>query len=286
MGLNKLTIVTVGVIVTTVLSVWIGCAERPLTTTTTPSGPSAEVLPSLYAPEPQPLTTQECGRCHTHFYSLIREKGGKHRIACTECHTKFHIYRPGKVKYEDILPKCETCHGQIHGASLVVCSDCHYEAHAPLNIPAEPVLEAGCSVCHGKIDRDIRTHVSLHTDLDCSSCHHTKHGYIPECAECHEPHTKEMTQADCLICHPPHTPLNITYPEDTPQETCASCHAPAYDTLKASTKKHKALSCAKCHPEHRAIPTCQTCHPETHSKAMLERFKTCGECHGVAHDLM
>lgn len=240
-----------------------------------------------YAIEIQPLKPHECGRCHPHFYDLIRTEGGKHRIDCQRCHVKFHIYRPGKVQYKDIMPKCSACHDLVHGADLAQCSECHSNAHAPLNIPAGRALEQGCHVCHPELDKEMKTYITQHTELYCFSCHHTRHKYVPECMECHQPHTKGMTQAECLTCHPPHKALQVVYPEDIPQEACAGCHRHAYDMLKQSNTKHMALSCVKCHPdEHRAIMRCRECHPQIHSRAAkLHRLPVCGKCHGVAHSL-
>ena len=250
------------------------------------SEPGAEKpISSVYAVEVQPLRPDECGRCHPYFYDLIKTKGGKHRIDCQQCHVKFHIYRPGKVQYEDILPECDGCHEQVHGADLSQCSACHSEVHAPLNLPADRALEQGCHICHPELDKEIKTYVTQHTRLYCISCHHTRHRYVPECLECHQPHKKGMTQAECLTCHPPHKALQVVYPEDIPQEACAGCHGHAYDMLNQSTRKHRAVSCAKCHPKHRAITRCRECHPEAHSVALLQKFPVCGRCHGVAHSL-
>jgi hypothetical protein len=103
--------------------------------------------------------------------------------------------------------------------------------------------------------------------------------------ECHQPHTLGQTQTECIACHPPHKALQVVYPQDVAQEACAGCHAHAFNMLKESGTKHTGLSCAKCHPDHRAIIPCQKCHPETHNPDMLERFPSCGWCHGVAHSL-
>jgi hypothetical protein len=259
----------------------IGC-EVPVPT----KSKALEDIPQIYAPEVEPLTPEQCGQCHPQVYYLIKAEGGKHRIDCRQCHVKFHVYRPGVVQYKDILPKCGSCHEQVHGPDLAQCSECHTEPHAPLKIPAERALEQGCYICHPEEDREMKTYVTQHTELYCSSCHHTRHGYVPQCLECHQPHTEEMTQTDCLMCHPPHKALEVVYPEDISQETCASCHRNAYEILKKSGTKHTALTCAKCHPEHRAILRCQECHPQPHSVAMLQRFPVCGQCHGTAHDLI
>lgn len=280
MGFKKAIVSAGAVIAIIILFTWIGCAERM-----SAPAPTTEA-PSLYTLEVQPLRPDECGRCHVTIYNVIKTDGTKHRIDCTKCHTQFHVYRPGRVQYEDILPKCETCHGQIHGATFVKCLDCHTEAHAPLKLPAPSDMEAQCATCHPEVGQDIRTYISAHTDVECSSCHHTKHGYIPQCAECHEPHTEEMTQADCLTCHLPHKPMQIIYPEETSQETCAACHRKAYDLLKGSATKHTTLLCTKCHPkQHRTILKCEQCHEKPHTPAILKKFKTCGKCHGEAHNL-
>ena len=259
----------------------VGCASSG------PGAPGADAdLPAIYAEGVKPMTPEECGRCHPHYYKLIRTAGGKHRIDCMKCHEKFHIYRPDKVKYQDVLPKCSSCHEEVHGPELAQCSACHSEAHAPLDIPAGRSLEHGCYICHPEVDKEMKTYVTQHTELYCHTCHHTRHGYIPECLECHQPHDAEMTQADCVLCHPAHKALQVVYPEDISPKSCAACHENAYDMLTKSNTKHATLSCAKCHPEHKAIMQCQECHREPHPERMLEAFPACGRCHGVAHSLI
>lgn len=261
----------------------IGCvAPAP-----TPPEPAAgkDTLP-FYPDGVQPLKPEECGRCHPRFYNLIKTEGGKHRIDCKQCHVKFHIYRPGRVKYEDVLPKCSACHDEVHGADLAQCSECHTDAHTPMKIPARRALEEGCHMCHADVDREMKTYITQHTELYCSSCHHTKHRTVPECMECHRPHTEGMTQAECLSCHPPHKALQVVYAQEIPQEACAVCHRNAYEMLRQSDKKHSVLSCTKCHPEkHRAIVRCRECHGEPHPAAMHKKFRACGQCHGAAHHL-
>ncbi len=250
-------------------------------------GPSVEEdIMAVYAAGVRRLEPKDCGRCHTKIYDLIKTKGGKHRIDCQQCHVEFHVYRPGKIPYEDVLPKCEDCHEQVHGADMAKCSGCHSEAHAPLNIPADRFLEEGCSTCHSEADKEMKTYVTQHTELYCFTCHHTRHGYIPKCVECHQPHSEEMTPAECIVCHPPHKALQVVYPENITPETCAVCHRDDYETLKESNTKHTALDCAKCHPEHRTIIRCRECHPDPHDPATLQKFTVCGRCHGVAHSLL
>jgi hypothetical protein len=149
-------------------------------------------------------------------------------------------------------------------------------------------LDQDCYLCHPEADRDIKTYITQHTELYCSACHHTNHGYVPQCLECHQPHSDEVPSlAACLTCHPPHKAMQVVYPEDITQEACASCHRHAYEILKRSQSKHSALSCTTCHPEkHRTTMRCQQCHVEPHGVAILEKYRVCGQCHGPAHMLV
>jgi predicted CXXCH cytochrome family protein len=246
-----------------------------------------EDIPALYTSEAQLIKPEECGRCHPRFYYFIKTEGGKHRIDCKLCHVQFHVHFPGKVEYQEILPKCSACHEQVHGADLAQCSGCHTNAHTPMKIPAERALEQGCFICHAEVDKEMKTFVTQHTELYCSSCHHTSHRYVPECLECHRPHTEGMTQAECLTCHAPHKARQVAYPEDIRREACSGCHRDAYDKLEQSGTIHSGFSCAKCHPEHRAIKRCRECHPDPHPDrpGLLQKYPACGRCHGVAHNV-
>ena len=253
---------------------------------TIPPEPGAKKDVSLYDIEIEPLKPHDCARCHTRVYCLIKNKGGGHRINCRRCHVEFHMYYPGKAPYEEVVPKCDACHDLVHGKDLPQCSGCHTEVHAPMDIPAGRALEQGCSVCHPGVDREMKTYITQHTDIYCISCHHSRHRYVPECLECHQPHTKGMTQADCLTCHKPHKALQVAYPEDTPSKACTGCHLQAYEALKQSNTKHTAVSCTKCHVEkHRTFVMCRDCHGAPHNTAILDKFATCNQCHGAAHSI-
>ena len=282
MGFKKSAIIAIGIIAFGVMR-HPGHGAQALPET---ESVSQEEMTSPYTLEVEPLTTADCGRCHTGVFRLIKEKGGKHQIDCRKCHVQFHVFRPGRGSYEAVLPNCETCHGAFHGDELLNCLACHKEAHAPLDIPAERSLELGCAICHEEAEKEIRTFVTQHSEFYCFSCHHTRHRNIPECMACHQPHSEEMTQSDCLACHPPHKALEVVYPEDIPKDACAGCHRRADEMLAQSGSKHAALTCARCHPKHRGITRCVACHPEPHSAGMLQEFSVCGRCHGEAHSLI
>ena len=254
---------------------------------------------NLYPDKRKELTTAQCMQCHPDIASLLRTAGAMHsRVQCSQCHLQFHNYIAGKTNYEDILPKCTRCHGQPHGEELLQCSTCHQEAHAPLNIPAGRSLSQGCYVCHPEPDKEIKTFINRHGDLYCTACHHTKHGYIPDCLECHQRHTGTvpapgaMSQNtspfdQCVSCHPPHKALKVAYPDNTPNSICTYCHRNAGDMLQMSKSKHTELACIQCHPEqHKTIKRCEECHGTPHPDGMLKNFSSCGGCHGVAHSVV
>ena len=263
--------------------VWCGAA---VSSVSSEPGPDAEKGISLYRDlKIVPLKPEDCGRCHTRIYNLLKSGGGKHRINCRRCHVQFHTYRPGKTPYKDVLPHCDQCHQLPHGPELTQCLTCHQQPHTPLKIPAGRKLDQGCHICHRDEDKEMKTYITQHTDLYCSTCHHTRHGYIPQCLECHQRHSDNVPiMAACLTCHSPHKALQVTYPADIPKEACGVCHRSEYEMLKQSHTKHSAQLCTKCHPDkHRTIMRCPQCHGKPHSDSILNKFMLCGQCHGPAH---
>jgi len=249
------------------------------------------VTGNIYSKEVEPLTLEDCARCHTSHYNWLRDNGAKHQgVACTDCHQVFHAYNPLRSNYAEIMPKCADCHAAPHGSAETVmqCLECHTNPHQPLvSIPVPANLEAKCQLCHAGVAVSLKAEVSMHTEQECSSCHSEKHGRIPQCEECHENHSPMalLETPDCLACHPVHTPLRISYPVTQGKEVCAGCHEDAFQLLQARETKHTALTCAKCHPSHGQLPACQECHGEPHSTSIHEKYKACGDCHGIAHDV-
>ncbi len=328
--------------------------------------------PALYDKKVQPLAMEQCAQCHTAVFSRLQSQGGRHQLVCTFCHKVYHTYAPGKVEYKDAIPKCKNCHGLPHGDDPEVgtCGNCHSNAHSPLNIPN--ITADQCFRCHSGPPQALQQYPSKHSKLECTYCH-TKHGFIPKCADCHsekggkpyhlvgvkdsvclschpvhsplqinyesdvpqkycapchknpshervlkvlqeadskhntevtcatchdehgkipvcfkchEPHRDGQKASDCLTCHSnPHRPLTITYTENEPQESCAPCHGDVYETLQKSNTRHTKQTCAKCHPHHGEIPKCQRCHGKPHGDAIINKFGSCGACHGIAHNV-
>lgn len=224
------------------------------------------------------LPSATCGSCHGAPMETLSNTVARHgKLNCALCHENEH----------GAIPSCNQCH-QPHSESMdeSACSQCH-DAHSPVPVVYDDVASSQCAACHEGTYERLTTSRTGHQELSCSMCHAEQHGSIPECSQCHEPHSADMTQADCAMCHQAHEPMPVAYGEETPSLHCASCHAAAYDTLSASEAMHSELACAVCHEdEHKNVPRCRDCHGQPHSKAMLSRFEGCGDCHGTAHDVM
>jgi hypothetical protein len=263
-------------------------ATVPVTAQQAAPAPAAEAkTSSLYAGEVTPMSPAECGRCHSSVYNLIKNDGGKHQIECVKCHTKYHAYSPVKQNWDQIMPKCQECHGLFHGQKFPVCAQCHAEPHAPKKqITASAELAKACGDCHDKVGAELQQNPSKHTLVACGMCHHDKHGYIPSCMECHKPHTSDQTVKDCLACHPVHKPLVISYGETVKNELCGACHSPVLQKIRSTVSKHGQVACVKCHhSKHKYVPQCQECHGQPHGEVVLKKFPNCLQCHIDVHDL-
>lgn len=259
--------------------------------------PQAQATPTMqematvedpYSLDLEPLTTPECGRCHFSVFTDIKDDGGMHRLDCTYCHEEFHTYKPGK-DWAEVVPACNTCHGAAHGESYMECLACHENAHAPVeSMIGLSKLEPDCAKCHEPQGQELEQNPSGHTELSCSSCHHTRHGNIPDCVECHaQPHVAFEKNSGCVGCHPVHSPTNIEYGQEVANNVCAGCHQTVNKELANSQKKHGDLSCVYCHEQnHGYVPACQDCHGKPHSDALLSRFNACTDCHGEPHALV
>ncbi len=251
---------------------------------------------ALYEKEIKPLTPAECARCHYPIFSILKKGGGKHRFECVRCHQQFHRYNPNKQNWAQIMPKCQRCHGLPHGKEFGNCLECHKEPHAPKDIPFDVLTKeytpkgakkgmVACALCHKPFAAEMKSHPSAHNDVGCQGCHADKHGYIPDCMNCHEPHIQGQTMKDCLSCHAPHSPTDIKYAEETPNEICSACHKDIYDKLQTNRTKHTDLYCATCHTKHGLIPECQECHGLPHTANLHKKYPNCLDCHKDPHDL-
>ena len=193
------------------------------------------------------------------------------------------------MPWSEKVPSCESCHEQPHGSKFPDCLACHTNAHAPIaSLTDMKRLAPDCATCHPAPAKELHEYPSAHTDLACADCHHTRHGYVPKCTECHDaPHLEYRNNASCEACHAVHSPLRKAYSNNIPNYVCASCHAKVNQELISSGKKHSVLDCTLCHAnKHGYIPTCEECHGSgPHNPAMVKKFQGCRTCHGGPHVL-
>ncbi|MCP4665314.1 MAG: cytochrome C, partial [Deltaproteobacteria bacterium] len=227
------------------------------------------------------LTENDCVKCHKGPPADVMAAGKAHKteVTCLDCHDD---HRPAS---KHNIPECSQCHeGEAH-YELKSCAGCHKNPHAPLKIVLGKKVTGPCLSCHTDQIKHLKEFKTKHTSLFCSACHDV-HRKVPDCVQCHKPHSGTMTQADCKKCHDAHRPMLLTYSPTIPNQDCGACHKTAFTKLTASLAKHKAVACVKCHEaKHRTVPDCQKCHPKPHPAGIMAKFPKCGTCHYTAHDL-
>jgi predicted CXXCH cytochrome family protein len=243
------------------------------------------VQPDLYATTPAPLAPVQCAQCHSAQFGNLKENGGRHRFGCQQCHTTIHAYNPKKGNYDEIMPKCSSCHTDIHGPANKDCSSCHTNPHTPRKVGMTQRLANTCATCHPAPAAQLQQFPSKHSLLGCARCH-TAHGFKPSCAQCHKPHYQGQAYSTCTTCHSVHKPKMVTYgPKENPA-TCGSCHTQIYAKWSKTPSRHKNVNCAQCHHDkHGYIPQCTECHKAPHPAGILQKFPKCLGCHLDVHDL-
>lgn len=239
----------------------------------------------IYQVKVEPLTVADCARCHVVQYGSLKDEGGRHKFDCQNCHEQFHAYNPTLNNWDDLMPNCSNCHTLPHGEKHSTCSACHWNPHAPTNIPYTKVITGACASCHSSPAQQIKQYPSAHTEVGCTSCHHDRHGYVPTCFECHEPHYEGQGLEACAECHPVHKPLQMTFTPETGAKTCDACHSQVYSEWTQTPSKHGQVNCTVCHTQHGLIPACADCHGQPHSQNLLSKFPNCLTCHLNPHDL-
>lgn len=241
--------------------------------------------PELFVEEPVALVPAQCGQCHPRQFDNLKKDGRRHQFLCQNCHTIFHAYNPLKANYSDLMPKCQNCHLKPpHGEEFTECLQCHANPHTPRKVNFD-VLKDECGICHSGPGSLLAQNYSMHTSLGCITCH-TKHGYIPSCLDCHDPHISGQGFQECLACHNPHKPRDVIFTGDkTKIETCKACHERVYVKWTKTESKHGKVNCGQCHLRHGQIPECQRCHDYPHGEAIHRQMPRCLDCHLDVHDL-
>ncbi len=232
------------------------------------------------AAPPATLAVADCVKCHDEQPAQIEANGSKHKteIDCLACHEG---HRP---KSANNIPQCSNCHSGKDHYTIKGCNSCH-NPHQPLLVTLSGQQKEVCLSCHADPGKEMAASPSKHATFACNFCHADKHGVIPNCVDCHKPHSATMTQADCKTCHKAHKPKELLYGPSTASQTCAACHGDVMNLLSASKAKHSQVSCVTCHAnKHKTVPKCSDCHGLPHG-SMHDKFPQCGQCHNIAHDL-
>ncbi len=154
----------------------------------------------------------------------------------------------------------------------------------------DSALYKECLECHTGTATDILVKGGKHNTMGCRECHI---GHPPEvakpyrpCTECHQPHSKAMTEEDCNRCHKAHTATEVVYTYHVPSRHCSACHQEVAHVLASTRSKHSDLACVLCHQErHKATSTCQDCHGGPHPSHVMKKMGICTACHRSAHNL-
>lgn len=226
------------------------------------------------------LGVTDCVKCHDVQPAQIEANGSKHKteIDCQACHEG---HRP---KSANNIPECSNCHSGKSHYEIKGCTSCH-NPHQPLLVTLSGQQKDVCLTCHAGPGKEMAASPSKHATFACNFCHANKHGMIPNCVDCHKPHSATMTQADCATCHKAHKPKELLYGASTASTMCAACHGNVMTQLTASQAKHSQLACVTCHAnKHKTVPNCSDCHGLPHG-SMHDKFPKCGACHNIAHDL-
>jgi hypothetical protein len=214
-----------------------------------------------------PVTTSECGYCHT----TVTFKGGypDHTgpevigpgITCDSCHIP-NGSGPGmgqSIGHPITNVDCATCHSvlsfkmfggifnhQVVDPTVQSCESCHNDSTS-INAPAKSSA--------------VPTHVD--TSADCGSCHNTESftpsfgfdhdGVVDNCQTCHgnnSPVPPQVTATGKPLAIPliyAHMPTNPDNPGTASDQDCGDCHTPG--TFSTGTYDHAGVTsgCNSCH---------------------------------------
>jgi DmsE family decaheme c-type cytochrome len=221
--------------------------------------------------QPAPEYHQDCEGCHgqgdVHLVDVMLEEHIRFpsNADCLGCHETGHASQLGWSDSE-------------HARAGVLCSDCH-DPHNGEPRHVRLSTELGTAMLRHASETS-RMCSSCHTEvaarLEMPSHHPIREGMLG-CTDCHDPHESGKTAlgartALCSNCHEDHSGPWI-YEHAPVAEDCGYCHAPhgsaAYNLLETS----EPGVCISCH----TVPELGATHdPEAY-------VTRCTDCHGAVH---
>jgi hypothetical protein len=129
---------------------------------------------------------------------------------------------------------------KIYGGDLRIVSDRMEDS----------ALYKECLECHTGSAADILVKGGKHNEMGCRECHI---GHPPEvakpyrpCTECHQPHSKAMTEEDCNRCHKAHAIRRSPMSWHRVEANTATW--PASFAIRKGTRRHPPVKTAMAVP--------------------------------------
>jgi len=220
------------------------------------------------------LGNTACASCHGNVHEVTTAE----KLApakCTECHAQEvkefaeSIHGQAAAKGDPDAPKCESCHGGIHGVKAASASD---------SMVAAKHLPDTCARCHGNPGFLSRHKIPI--AHPCESYTQSVHGRAMAAGN--------KKAANCNNCHGNHD----IYPARDARshvnhwrvpETCGTCHNEIARTYQQSVHGEAvrigvkdAPVCVDCHGEHLIL---EPKNPHSPVNAAHVSAETCGRCH-------
>jgi formate dehydrogenase gamma subunit len=218
-----------------------------------------------------------CASCHGNVHELVTTE----KLApakCTECHAQEvkefgdSIHGQAAAKGDPDAPKCESCHGSIHGVKA---------ASDPDSTVAAKRLPDTCAKCHSDPGFLSRHQIPLAHPVEAYK--QSVHGRAVAAGN--------VQAAKCNDCHGNHD----VYPAMDARShvnrwkvafTCGNCHKEIAKTYQQSVHGEAvrigakdAPVCVDCHGEHLILEPQNPNSPVNEANVSIE---TCGRCHGSA----
>ena len=238
-----------------------------------PAVPAASVVPAAPSAPRAPL--EDHGLCEMSS-SLCPAGGRSGQQAQDRCHLPGVSRRhasPGNTSGVHSFPSVRTATRTSRTSSWKTAAAVTPIPHQPLNIVFSGNVKAACNTCHPEQVAEIDANHSAHSKVDCSFCH-DKHGYKPDCLNCHKsmPKTRNTRTASSAIrcitrCS---SPTARKCPTTTAVPATRRCATP-WKLGQPSTPPSCASSAT---PTSTAMcPSARVCHEAPHNAQMLEQIQ-------------
>ena len=156
------------------------CTARPLPMRQRPHGPS---YPKKVAMESAACGTNAVAAAWRPKEQLVKFPEQAFGVSCQTCHTS-HGFKLSCFC-------CDKLHDE--GQALTTLHQAPSGAQAAADYLREGFTSGHLRFLPWQGLRQVAVDPSKHGKVNCATCHHSKHRYVPHCTECHgSPHKKEI----------------------------------------------------------------------------------------------